>query len=162
MNRRMVFKNHRQCKLNEISRRLMNWDCTHTMRPSLSRQMLSGSNLSIGFTVFRFAMFPSLFSEFSLLSYDSFWNFQGCIAVYLSRCCCCAVLGDNCFMVSQPSHFVNNFFETYFYRYFSFARWIFIISPFFFICQCYFGYFSNIWCPLGSASFDLHSMGCYI
>ena len=49
------------------------------------------------------------------------WNFQGCIAVYLSRfipqtflpVCLCCQLSDNYNRISQPIHFVNRFLDFY-------------------------------------------------
>ena len=72
--------------------------------------------------------------------WNSYWNFQGCIAVYLSRYCV-AVLSGNSDIISYVVRSVNNFFKV-FSNLFSpenvcHSRWIFIIAPEFFVCQCY-------------------------
>ena len=59
---------------------------------------ISLANLTV-LTVLRFLFFISL---------KIFWNFQGCITVYLSRCF--AVVSISFDILSQLISFVNNFF----------------------------------------------------
>ena len=55
-----------------------------------------------------YCCFRFLFSEISLRTFCSVWNFQGCITVYLSRCCSSqeAFLLKNICSVSQKAHLV--------------------------------------------------------
>ena len=53
-----------------------------------------------------YCCFRFLFSEISLRTFCSVWNFQGCITVYLSRCCSSqeAFLLKNICSVSQKAY----------------------------------------------------------
>ena len=55
-----------------------------------------------------YCCFRFLFSEISLRTFCSVWNFQGCITVYLSRCCSYqeAFLLKNICSVSQKAYLV--------------------------------------------------------
>ena len=55
-----------------------------------------------------YCCFRFLFSEISLRTFCSVWNFQGCITVYLSRCCSSqeAFLLKNICSVSQKAYLV--------------------------------------------------------
>ena len=81
-----------------------------------------------------YCCFRFLFSEISLRTFCSVWNFQGCITVYLSRCCSSqeAFLLKNICSVSQKAYlFYHKQFclsRTFFIFYFqaSFETWLLI------------------------------------
>ena len=68
-----------------------------------------------------YCCFRFLFSEISLRTFCSVWNFQGCITVYLSRCRSSywkyfqknfrSCLSDSLLSLSQAVLFVKNFFH---------------------------------------------------
>ena len=68
-----------------------------------------------------YCCFRFLFSEISLRTFCSVWNFQGCITVYLSRCCSSQEVflfeehlfcfSESLFILSQAVLFVKNFFH---------------------------------------------------
>ena len=81
-----------------------------------------------------YCCFRFLFSEISLRTFCSVWNFQGCITVYLSRCCSSywkcfqknfrSCRSDSLLSLSQAVLFVKNFFSFYFQA--SFETWLLI------------------------------------
>ena len=80
-----------------------------------------------------YCCFRFLFSEISLRTFCSVWNFQGCITVYLSRCCSSqeAFLLKNICSVSQKAYlFYHKQFclsRTFlFYFQVSFETWLLI------------------------------------
>ena len=74
-----------------------------------------------------YCCFRFLFSEISLRTFCSVWNFQGCITVYLSRCCSSqeAFLLKNICSVSQKAHL-------FYHKQFCFSRTFFILFSSFF------------------------------
>ena len=81
-----------------------------------------------------YCCFRFLFSEISLRTFCSVWNFQGCITVYLSRCCSSyqeAFLLKNICSVSQKAYLVYHkqfcLSRTFsFYFQVSFETWLLI------------------------------------
>ena len=75
-----------------------------------------------------YCCFRFLFSEISLRTFCSVWNFQGCITVYLSRCCSSqeAFLLKNICSVSQKAYLVYHkqfcLSRTFFISFSSFFR----------------------------------------
>ena len=74
-----------------------------------------------------YCCFRFLFSEISLRTFCSVWNFQGCITVYLSRCCSSqeAFLLKNICSVSQKAYLV-------YHKQFCLSRTFFILFSSFF------------------------------
>ena len=65
-----------------------------------------------------YCCFRFLFSEISLRTFCSVWNFQGCITVYLSRYFVVALRG-NFDIISCCFLFVKNFFNKFFSNFFN-------------------------------------------
>ena len=74
-----------------------------------------------------YCCFRFLFSEISLRTFCSVWNFQGCITVYLSRCCSSqeAFLLKNICSVSQKAYL-------FYHKQFCLSRTFFILFSSFF------------------------------
>ena len=74
-----------------------------------------------------YCCFRFLFSEISLRTFCSVWNFQGCITVYLSRCCSSqkAFFSKNIRSVSQTAYWV-------YHKQFGLSRTFFILFSGFF------------------------------
>ena len=74
-----------------------------------------------------YCCFRFLFSEISLRTFCSVWNFQGCITVYLSRCCSSqeAFLLKNICSVSQKTYL-------FYHKQFCLSRTFFILFSGFF------------------------------